>query len=163
MSKQRRKIPATELRVHLGEALKALEDEDIVIEKGGVPVALLTRYGREVGTMEAATETQYERALSKRAEAGGWERTLSAMERGWLGINEDEMTANIYRWRAEGATQRRYELDDDSVSDDSEEEGVADGRGAISSRQRHLLQGLTPGTYVADERAEYDASGWTGD
>jgi hypothetical protein len=161
MSKPRRIIPATELRVHLGDALKALEDEDIVVEKGGVPIALLTRYRREVPAM--GTETQYERALSKRAEPGGWEQTLSAMERGWAGINEDEMIANIYRWREQGATQRRYGLDDDSASDDSEDEGVEDGSGTISSRQRHLQQGSTPRTYVADERAEYDASGRTGD
>ena len=41
MGKPRRTLPATELRVHLGEALRALEAEDLVIEKGGVPVALL--------------------------------------------------------------------------------------------------------------------------
>ena len=163
MSKPRRTVPATELRVHLGEALKALEDEDIVVEKGGVPVALLTRYRREVAHMEPGTETQYERALSKRAEPGGWERTLVAMERGWAGINEDEMIANIYRWRELGATQRRYGLDDDFASDDKVDEGLDDGSGAISSRQRYLQQGPTPRTYVADERAEYDAPGRTGD
>ena len=42
--KEKRRLPATELRVRLGEALRSLEDGDIVIEKGGVPVAVLSRY-----------------------------------------------------------------------------------------------------------------------
>ena len=153
MSKPRRNVPATELRVRLGEALKALEDEDIVVEKGGVPVALLTRYGKEVASMGVETETLYERALSKRAEAGGWERTLSAMERGWAGIDEDEMTANIYRWRVEGTTRTRYELDE---TDDDEDQTHA---GEILDRQRRMHPGYGQGTLIADERAEYDASG----
>lgn len=157
MSRKRRIIPATELRVHLGEALKALQDEDIVVEKGGVPVAMLVRYGREAAAVTELT-TGYERALSKRAEPGGWERTLSAMERGWAGINEEEMVANIYRWREEGATQRRYSLDED---DDGEEPVY--GSSKVPHRQRHLQQGSAPGQYVADERAEYDASGRAGD
>jgi hypothetical protein len=157
MSKPRRIVPATELRVHLGEALKGLEDEDIVIVKGGVPVAMLTRYGKERAAMVETIETQYERALSKRAEAGGWERTAGAMERGWVGPNEEELIANIYRWREEGATSRRYGSGDD-------DEELTDAGSTIFDRQRHLQQG-TPasGSYVADERAEYDASGRAGD
>lgn len=154
MSKPRRIVPATELRIHLGEALKGLEDEDIVIVKGGVPVAMLTRYGKERAAMIETIETQYERALSKRAEPGGWARSAGAMERGWVGINEEELIANIYRWREEGATSKRYSGDDEELTD---------GSGTIFGRQRHLQQGPAPGTYVADERTEYDASGRTGD
>lgn len=153
MSKPRRTVPATELRVRLGEALKALEDEDIVVEKGGVPVALLTRYGKEVAGMGAEIETLYERALSKRAEPGGWDRTLSAMERGWAGINDDEMTANIYRWREEGTTRTRYELDETLEGEDQPHAGE------ILDRQRRMHQGYGQGALIADERAEYDASG----
>lgn len=153
MSKPRRIVPATELRIRLGEALKALEDEDIVVEKGGVPVALLTRYGKDVLTMGAATETHYERALSKGAEPGGWERTQSAMERGWAGIDESEMMANVYRWRDEGATRIRYELDETLEGEDQPHAGE------ILDRQRRMHQGYGQGALIADERAEYDASG----
>lgn len=158
MNKRRRIIPATELRVHLGEALKSLEEEDIVVEKGGVPIAMLVKYGREAKVM-TETATSYEKALAKAAEAGGWARTLGAIERGWAGINEEELIENIYRWRQEGGTTRRYGLDD---ADDSVRESDDDGS-AIPPGQRHLQQSPAPGRYVADERAEYDATGRTGD
>lgn len=156
MSKRRRIVPATELRIHLGEALKALDEEDIVVEKGGVPIAMLVRYDREVKTV-TETATAYERALSKAAAPGGWERTLAAAERGWAGINEVEMTANIYRWRDEGATRTGYALDE-SPGEDQTHAG-----GEIPDRQRRLHQGDGQGTRVADERAEWDASGRAGD
>ena len=153
MSKPRRIVPATELRIHLGEALKGLEDEDIVIVKGGVPVAMLTRYGKERAAMIETIETQYERALSKRAEPGGWARSAGAMERGWVGINEEELIANIYRWRDEGATRIRYELDETLEGEDQPHAGE------ILDRQRRMHQGYWQGALIADERAEYDASG----
>ena|ERR1700674_1692823 len=156
MSKRRRIIPATELRVHLGEALKALDEEDIVVEKGGVPIAMLVQYGREAKAMTEIA-TAYERALSKRSEPGGWERTLSAIASGWAGINAEEMTAAIYRRRDEGATQAHYDLD---ANEEGEE--PADG-GEISDRQRRLRQSDGQGTRVADERVEYDAFGRTSD
>lgn len=156
MSKRRRIIPATELRIHLGEALKGLDEEDIVVEKGGVPIAMLVQYGREAKAMSQIATT-YERALSRAAEPGGWERTLAAMERGWAGIDDSEMTANIYRWRDEGATRTRYDLDE-SVEGEDQAYG-----GEISDRQRHMHQSYGQGTRIADERAEYDASGRTGD
>jgi hypothetical protein len=149
-------MPATELRIHLGDALKALEEEDIVVEKGGVPIAMLVRYGPEAKAMSEAA-TGYERALSKRAEAGSWERALSAMERGWAGISAEELTANIYRWRDEGATTRRFGPE----MDEAEERG--DGGSTVSGRQRYLQQGAPRQTRIADERAEWDVSGGTGD
>lgn len=157
MNKRRRIVPATELRIHLGEALKSLEEEDIVVEKGGVPIAMLIKYGREAKVM-TETATSYEKALAQRAEAGGWERTLSAIERGWVGINEEELIENIYRWRQEGVTTRRYGLDD---ADDGEERD--DDGSAISPGQRHLQQSPPPARLIADERAEYDATGGAGD
>ena len=157
MSKRRRIMPATELRIHLGEALKGLEEEDIVVEKGGVPIAMLVRYGPEAKAMSEAA-TSYERALSKHAEAGGWERTLSAMERGWAGISAEELTANIYRWREEGATQQYVRLDDE----DGDEEHPYGSR-ALFGRQRRLQQSPSEGSLIADERAEYDTSGRAGD
>lgn len=153
MNKRRRIIPATELRVHLGDALKSLEEEDIVVEKGGVPIAMLIKYGREAKVM-TETATSYERALAQPAQAGGWARALSAIERGWVGINEEELVENIYRWRQEGGTSRRYGLD--------EEEGD-DGNSAIPPGQRHLQQGAAPTKLIADERADYDATGRAGD
>ena len=153
-------MAATELRVHLGDALKSLEDEDIVVEKGGVPIAMLVKYGREAKVM-TETASSYERALAKRAEAGGWERTLGAIERGWAGINEEELIESIYRWRQEGGTRRRYGLDDDDAGD-GVGEGRDDGR-EIPLGQRHLQQSPAPGRYIADERAGYDATRGPGD
>jgi antitoxin (DNA-binding transcriptional repressor) of toxin-antitoxin stability system len=136
MRKQRRIMAATELRVHLGEVLRALEREDIVIAKGGVPVALLVRYEPESAGYEpgaAAAEEEYERALSRRAEPGGAERMDAAMAAGWAGIDAEELAANVYRWREEGVSARRLSLDDDpaEVDDDGSE---------VPARQRHLYQ-----------------------
>ena len=150
-------MPATELRIHLGEALKGLEEEDIVVEKGGVPIAMLVRYGPEAKAMSEAA-TSYERALSKRAEVGGWERTLSAMERGWAGISAEELTANIYRWREEGATRQYVSLEDEAGDEEHPH-----GSRALFGRQRRLQQSPSEGSLIADERAEYDTSGRTGD
>ncbi len=129
-------MAATELRVHLGEVLRALEREDIVIAKGGVPVALLVRYEPEPARYEpgsAAVEEEYERALSRRAEPGGAERMDAAMAAGWAGIEAEELAANVYRWREEGASARRLSLDDD-------EPEVGDDGGEVPAGQRHLYQ-----------------------
>jgi hypothetical protein len=72
---------------------------------------MLVRYSREAKAM-TETATTYEQAVSKAAEPGGWERTLAAAELGWAGVDESEMTANIYRWRDEGATATGYSLDE---------------------------------------------------
>ena len=138
-------MAATELRVHLGEALRALAREDIVIEKGGVPVALLTRF--EPGSparMPAALEAEYERSLAKRAEPGGFERMERAMEAGWEGLNIDEMEANIYRWRREGTRPAAFRVDDD---DDTEAD--ADG-GEVSVRYERVHSRDVPQTHVAE-------------
>lgn len=126
MNKRRRVIAATELRVHLGEALRSLEREELVIEKGGVPVALLIKYEPE---RSSGIEAEYERALSKRAEPEGWKKMESVLAAGWAGIDADELVANIYRWREEGRSLREYRLD--------EQEGESDG-GEVSPGQRRM-------------------------
>ncbi len=132
-------MPATELRVHLGEALKALETEDLLIEKGGVPVALLSSYQGQAEQEVDEMRPEYERSLSKRAEPNGIARTLAAMERGWVGIDADELSANIERWREAGARTTRPALDDED-----EDEGP-DG-GEVSSGQQHLYRFAPPET-----------------
>jgi antitoxin (DNA-binding transcriptional repressor) of toxin-antitoxin stability system len=129
---RRRIVSATEVRTHLGEALRSLEQEELVIEKGGVPVAMLVKY--RPPAVATSREEAYEQALTKRAEPAGWERMDAAMAAGWAGIEPDELTANIYRWRAEGGTARRYSFDDGDVDAAAE---VTDARD-VPARQRRL-------------------------
>ena len=126
VARRRRTLPATELRVHLGAALRALAEEDIVIEKGGVPVALLTAY-RPAAAEAGGAETAYTRSLSRAAEPGGWERMDAAMAAGWTGIEPEELVANVYRWRAEGGMTPLRSL---AATDDEADatEGAAEGR-----------------------------------
>lgn len=138
MSRPRRTLPATELRVHLGAALRNLAREDIVIEKGGVPVAILTAY-RPVEP--AALEAEYERSLSSRALPGGVERMERAMAAGWAGIAPEELVANVYRWRDEGISDRVV------VLDEAEEEA---GGGTVPAGQRRLRARRSEGKRVAD-------------
>ncbi len=159
-SKPRRTLAATELRVRLGEALRALEEEDLVIERGGIPVALLIKYVRLPDPRELTLDTasieplvpararigeEYERALARRAEPEGWKRMDGAIEAGWEGIDADELVANIYRWREVGRT----------IDRDAHEDEMKDPRNAssgVSSGQRYLYQrpAETTETYVAD-------------
>ncbi len=143
MSKPRRTLPATELRVHLGEALRALENEDIVVEKGGVPVALLIKYRSESESAAPAAPGEYERALSHRAEPDGWQRMDAVMASGWAGIEPEEFVANVYRWRAEGAQPRHFSFDE------PEGKAEADER-RVPGRQRRLHPRRPPGKRVAD-------------
>ena len=131
MVRKRKGIPATEVRVHLGEALKAVEDADLVIEKGGVPVAILTKYA-PAGEASVAAATEYERALSKRAEAGAVERMSAAMARGWATIDADEFIERVYRAREEGASARDVTLDDDEGGADDGE--LPDRHGRVYRR-----------------------------
>lgn len=145
MKKPRRTLPATELRVHLGEALRALEAEDLVIEKGGVPVALLIKYRAETEPAEPAPSGEYERALSKRAEPAGWERMDAVMASGWAGIEAEELAAHVYRWREEGASARHYSFDEPAEAEDDERQ--------IPYRQRRLHTRRAEGQRVAEPDA----------
>jgi hypothetical protein len=146
MAKPRRKLPATELRVHLGEALKALEEEDLVIEKGGVPVAILSRYDGIVyrvgkgGTEMSTGTTAYLAALSKRGNPAAWPAAFNAMKRGWAGIESGEMTGAVYAAREAGASTRAYTIDEEDASDDE-----------VPGRQRYLHRGSREARRVADE------------
>ncbi|HYM14697.1 MAG TPA: hypothetical protein VEZ14_03995 [Dehalococcoidia bacterium] len=146
--RRRRTVPATELRVHLGAALRALADEDLVIEKGGIPVALLTRYSPAV-VSATELETEYARSLSKVAGPGGWERMSAAMAAGWAGVSAEEMVANLYRWRAEGGVSPRPSLDDDEAGEDDDD-------GEVPAGQRYLYQRRPKTQRVAEgPRPEY--------
>ena len=118
-------MPATELRVRLGEALRSLEDGDIVIEKGGVPVAVLSRYpGTSVDSdADRRDERSYGTAISRKADrsAAALKSALEAMDEGWAGLEVDETIENIYRWREEGLTSTYADLNE------REENKVADG------------------------------------
>ncbi len=106
----------------MGEALKTLDVEDLLIEKGGVPVAVLSRYEPGTREEEPVLRTEYERSLSKRAEPGGIARMFAAMARGWVGIDTDALIADVARRREVGASGRRYSLDaeGDETDDDAE-------------------------------------------
>ncbi len=144
---RRTTISATELRVHLGETLRRLDKEDLVIEKGGVPVAVLRRYVPEAA--ESRVEAEYERALARRAEPRGWERMDAAIAAGWAGVDADELVANIYRWRDEDARQsRHFEFDDGEMG------ASDDDKGGVSPRQRHLQSHDPRAKRVADGNGE---------
>ena len=89
--RRRRTLPATKLRIHLGEALRSLKDADIVIEKGGVPVALLTRYTEP----PVAVDDAYEQAIARRGDPDAWPEAMKAMTTGWAGIDPDTLTADV--------------------------------------------------------------------
>ena len=147
MNKRRRILAATELRVHLGEALRALEAEDLVIEKGGVPVALLVKYRAETEPAERSAG-EYERALSRSAEPGGRERMESVLGSGWAGIEAEEIVANVYRWREEGASARHFSFDEPLEEGDERE---------VPGGQRRLHPRRPEGKRVADS----DGPGYT--
>lgn len=151
---KRATISATELRVHLGETLRRLASEELVIEKGGVPVAVLRRYEPEAN--ELGLEAMYERALARRAEPRGWERMDAAIAAGWAGVDADEIVANIYRRRDEDTQQaRHFEFGD-------EPEEVGDDRD-VSPGQRHLRTEHPPTRFVADGNGETYKAGRSGD
>jgi len=156
MDRPRRRLAATELRVHLGEALKALETEDLVIEKGGVPVAILSRYDGVVynirkGGSDMNKSAAYEAALSRRGNPAALPAALEAMRLGWVGIDSDELVAKIYAWRAAGTSNRVIDLseDDDGAEDhreDAEDDEVSTGYGLLHQSDE------TEARRVADDR-----------
>jgi hypothetical protein len=134
MDRKRRLLAATELRVHLGEALKALETEDLVIEKGGVPVAILSRYDGVVYNIrkrgsDMNTNAAYEAALARRGNPAALPAALEAMRLGWVGVDSDELVAEIYAAREAGASARVFDFDEgeDEPADDD-----------VPARQRRL-------------------------
>ena len=86
--KKRATVSATDLRVRLGEMLRRLEDEDLVIEKGGIPVAVLSRYERTGGGQRATSDM--------RMLAIGKEKAM----------NEAELLAKIAEIREASAAER---------------------------------------------------------
>lgn len=146
----RRRMRATELRVHLGEALRTLADGEIVIEKDGFPVAVLSQYrldrpARREDQMNARN-TEYARTVGRPAAPNSRARLESVLGSGWAGINAGELVANIYRWRAEGPS-RFYSLDDDNDDDAAGEE---DDDSGLPPRQRRLHPGNPKASRVAD-------------
>ena len=165
MKKNRRVVSATELRVHLGEILRSLETQDIVVEKGGLPVAMVVRYestalgpaGLRYYANAPVSAQEYEAALSQRADPGGAERMDAAMAAGWAGIDADELTANVYRWREEGATSRFL-----SPSEDDDQAEDEDG-GEVSGGQRYLYQSHPQTRRIAEKDGPGYSSGGAGD
>jgi hypothetical protein len=167
MNRRRRIVPATQLRVHLGEALRGLDEEDIVIEKGGVPIALLTRYERSSTTpregdamMNTNASTAYNAALLKKGNPNGIARAIAAMNKGIPGWDADRLVADLYTARAAGTKPFSYSVDDDN----DESEGGEGDDGEVSPGQRYLHSGDEAGTQrVAEERAHYEADRGRGD
>lgn len=142
MDRPRRRIPATELRIHLGQALKALNEEDLVIEKGGFPVAILTRYDGAVYRIEKETEmtanaAAYARAVMRPGNPAAIGAALAVIKLGWAGLDADAVVDSIYAARDAGASSRVADLDRDE--DQADEEGEDDGQ--VSFGYRFLPQG----------------------
>jgi antitoxin (DNA-binding transcriptional repressor) of toxin-antitoxin stability system len=98
--KKERRLPATHVRVHLGEVLRSLEREgDVVIERDGIPVARLVRY-------EPADHAARPPGVSKAADPSAWPRAIAAIRQGLTGIDGEQLIADIRRWREEGSRDR---------------------------------------------------------
>jgi prevent-host-death family protein len=91
-------VPATELRVHLGSVLRRIrKGEDIVIEKGGTPVAVVidvTKYEQLREIERQHTPLRPQRVLASPAPDGP-ERLRRAMKTGWKGIDGEELKKRI--------------------------------------------------------------------
>jgi antitoxin (DNA-binding transcriptional repressor) of toxin-antitoxin stability system len=156
-------VSATDLRVRLGEMLRRLEDEELVVEKGGIPVAILSRYHppeTDSRSLRRPANEEYERALVKRADPGDWETTMNTIRGGWTGVDAEEMIRNIYRSRDDNARlARHYDLDES----DAPSEVRDDAWSTAPARLRHLHRPVADAKRVADGGdATYDA-GPTGD
>lgn len=155
-------VSATDLRVRLGEMLRRLEHEDLVIEKGGIPVAVLTRYAPEAGprSLEPATmKAEYEAALVKRADTTGWETTLDAIRVGWGSeVDASAMARRVYEARDVNARRsRRYDVDPEDESA-ATSEGRDDAWTTAPARLRRLHRPPADAKRVADAgAAPYDA------
>lgn len=136
--KKRATVSATDLRVRLGEMLRRLEGEDLVIEKGGIPVAVITRYQRGSGWPEyregermldvrkeqAVNESDVVRKIADiraryasgraGADAGKGAADDTTWDDAMAAIREgwsidgDKMIEDTYRWREEGSRLNRY-------------------------------------------------------
>lgn len=160
-----RAMPATELRIHLGEVLRSLDDGDVIVEKGGVPVAVLRRWQGRAGrapqaggaaggemdieaTGERAASGAYAAALSRRARPDGLARALAAMDRGWAGLDADALRDSVYGAREAGASDRHFTLAAESGAEDEDD-------GEIPGGQRHLYRrARRPERKVADGPGE---------
>jgi hypothetical protein len=153
INKRRRTMAATDLRVHLGEALRSLDDADIVIEKGGVPVAILTRYAPPIVDVDTSMDPSYLAALSKRAEPDGILRAISAMRKGIPDWDSEKLIADMYAAREAGTKTTYYTLDDDGEMVEAE----SGGHDEIPARQRRLHRSPEAGSSrVAEERTRFE-------
>lgn len=163
---RRTTVSATDLRVRLGEMLRRLDEEDLVIEKGGTPVAILSRYrpagadGRGIGT---GVSQEYERSLVKTADARGWETTLDAIRAGWKDVDADAMLRRIYEARDENARRARHYTLDIESEEDAASEARDDAWTTAPARLRRLHRPAPTEKRVADGGdASYDV-GSSGD
>ncbi len=104
MKAKKRVVPATEARVHLGELLRALAREDVIIEKGGVPVAAL------IAIHDYERQGAGASPVLREASPGAFEAALDAARRLPVDPVWDEVASNFPRWRREGSRRRRVRL-----------------------------------------------------
>jgi|CXWL01.1.fsa_nt_gi antitoxin (DNA-binding transcriptional repressor) of toxin-antitoxin stability system len=121
--KKRTTVSATDLRVNLGAMLRRLEAEDLVVEKGGVPVAVLSRYAPVSGPQVAD-----ERSLRRVGPPPGWREVVVDSEVGFEEplMTEEELLAEIATIRARGAARRKAAAPvDDAARDATWEDSMA--------------------------------------
>lgn len=161
--------------------LRRLQDEDLVIERGGIPVAILSPWrwgatasqdpralqGDELAERMAEDDTMDETRLLSRIEevkaryaaerrparipAAEAWERTKAAVRAGWDIDGDELIEDIYRWRKEGSRLNRYYV----MNADGEITEVLDEQtGELSDRQRRLHRRDQPARYVADRGDE---------
>lgn len=142
--------------------LRRLEDEELVVEKGGIPVAILSRYRPEADSrmLSRPVNEEYERALVKRADPDEWETTMNAIRGGWTGVDAEEMIRNIYAARDVNARlARHYDLDESEATSEVRD----DAWSTAPARLRHLHRPAADTKRVADGGDETYEPGPAGD
>lgn len=87
-------VPATELRVRLGEIFRRVrKGEHIMVEKGGTPIAVLLDVGDYEDLRSRAGHRRRATPLSKPA-PDGRERLLRSFG-GWKGVDVEKFKADI--------------------------------------------------------------------
>jgi prevent-host-death family protein len=104
MMSKTKTVPATAARIRFGEMLRDVRDSDIVVEKDGIPVAVLVSY-EAYSAMRRADEPGTAGDASRSA---AWRRFLEVKERtGGLTDEEAESWSSAINRSREGIAYKR--------------------------------------------------------
>jgi hypothetical protein len=96
--KRRRIMAATDVRVHLGEVLRSLDKHDVIVEKDGMPVAIISRFPESRRRNDSG-----QRESTSRSGVSSSGRIKPSPKPALSAEEAERIIADIYRWRDEGA------------------------------------------------------------